>query len=335
MRMRVAENWLSSLLAAGLLASPLAAQELTTPNSPPAAEASTPVYSLVAVGDVSTMQSGIRFDCSQSICIDSLSFGSFQSARTLTGPDLGEHFGATIMVHGSVRGEAMLVVVQRFDDGALHVVARGRWNELTGSACVDQAALDTLNFHPSGEGILQTDYGVCAELRPTGQTNIVLEEPVEAINAWQYMTPSIMIVEFERPARYIGEPQVCPGASPDDDPAEVLCMASLYQERARVLRHLAGPRLPARIRLRTTTHSFVGLLRPGNAIVVEVTPFNDNGTEGYFASWWQSEDEWGRICLDEDTIAELGVERQFRSGRRQGWHDPTSGETSWSRCIRV
>jgi hypothetical protein len=162
---------------------------------------------------------------------------------------------------------------------------------------------------------------------------VVTDVPVQAVTAADLQEPSVMIVEFERKARFIGFPSRCPGSSEDVNPEEEICMAELYQERAQRIRHISGPVLPRRFLLRTTAHSAHVLLRPGSRIIVAVKAFEDKETTGQFAFWWQPEDENKRICLTEKDIAELNAGPAFRSARRKRYQNGYTGEVIWSRCL--
>jgi hypothetical protein len=95
-----------------------------------------PAFTLVVARGVASVQSGIPLDCPEGvICVDTLSFASFDQAQSLYGPDLGPKFGAGMAVHMRLRGEPMLLVVASLGDER-RVIAWGRGGGLDQMACV-------------------------------------------------------------------------------------------------------------------------------------------------------------------------------------------------------
>ncbi len=140
-------------------------------------------------------------------------------------------------------------------------------------------------------------------------------------------TPTVMIVEYEKPVRYLGQPASC---------ANDICLMELYEEHAQRIKHISGPVIPRRFLLRTTSHSMYVLLRPGSRIIVAVSDFEDKGTVGKFAYWWQPEDEHRRICLTEEQIEDLHAHAAFRSApRKLAYVDGLTKENVWKRCLPV
>lgn len=115
--------------------------------------------------------------------------------------------------------------------------------------------------------------------------------------------PSTLLVRIVKPAKYIGEPAVCPGTSPEEDQTGSLCMAELYEAQARVLRRLGGADTPSRLTIRFTAHSFHAVWRKDVRFIVVVTPFEDKGSSGHFAQRWEWENAAGMFCADRESLA--------------------------------
>jgi len=146
--------------------------------------------------------------------------------------------------------------------------------------------------------------------------------------------PTVMIVEFPRGARFIGFPQRCPGSTEEVPPEDELCTAELYEGWVRVVRHLSGPRITGRQRLRLTAHA--RHWRSGARLMVLTWPFDDRGTRGNFAPWWQEPAGRDDYCLATDEIEQLGdnaITRIFRRGYAIRFQPPGYLRTDF-RCIR-
>jgi hypothetical protein len=147
--------------------------------------------------------------------------------------------------------------------------------------------------------------------------------------------PSIMVVEFPRGVPMIGFPAHCPGSPPDADPAEEICLAELYQGRIRVVRHISGPRVAMGSRLRLTAHArgWPG----GTRMLVATVPFDDRGTRGQFAFFWEMPEENGDYCHGEDHLEEWEdgpLRRAFFRGYRRHFRPWRYAEATDTRCIR-
>lgn len=149
--------------------------------------------------------------------------------------------------------------------------------------------------------------------------------------------PTLMVVEFPRGAPYIGEPRRCPGTPPDEsDPGDGndICLAELYQGRADVVLHLAGPRTEAHPLVRLTAHA--RRWGPGTRMLVVTRPFEDAGTVGRFAPWWLLPEEDGDYCLSVEELARAGdnpVTRQFATGYRRHFRARGYSESTDFRCL--
>jgi len=161
-----------------------------------------------------------------------------------------------------------------------------------------------------------------------GSAGAVAQSPAPAAEA------TVMIVEFPRGARFIGFPRRCPGST-EDDPDEGTCLAELYEGRAIVVRHLSGPRVGRRARLRLTAHA--RNWRPGTRMLVATWPFNDQGTTGNFAFWWEVPEANGDYCMTTENLSDWGdnpVTRQFARGYRLRFQPWGYSERAEFRCIR-
>lgn len=146
--------------------------------------------------------------------------------------------------------------------------------------------------------------------------------------------PTMMIVEFPRGAPMIGFPRRCPGSTEEVPPEDEICHAELYQGQVRVVRHLSGPRIgrPGLVRLTAHARNW----RPGTRMLVVSRPFEDRGTTGQFAFWWDLPKDEQDFCIAVEDLARWSdgpVTRQFAYGaRRRFWPAHYSGPTEF-RCI--
>ena len=147
--------------------------------------------------------------------------------------------------------------------------------------------------------------------------------------------PTLMIVEFTSGAPMIGFPAHCPGAPPDEPASESICLAEVYQGPVRVVRHLSGPRLGRRSLVRLTAHA--RRWRAGTRMIVATRPFEDQGTTGQFAVWWQSPEADGDFCMTEEDLAQGGdpvLVRAFGQGYGRRFRARGYIERADFRCIR-
>ena len=147
--------------------------------------------------------------------------------------------------------------------------------------------------------------------------------------------PSLAIVEFPQGARFIGFPKRCPGSTDDDVGEGDICLAELYEGRALTIRHLSGPRLRWRERLRLTAHA--RNWRAGTRMMVLTIPFNDRGTTGNFAYWWDLPNDGDDYCLSTEELAGWGddpVSRAFAKGHRRHLRPDFYVERTDFRCIK-
>jgi hypothetical protein len=146
--------------------------------------------------------------------------------------------------------------------------------------------------------------------------------------------PTMMIVEFPRGVAVIGLPARCPGST-EEDSANDICFAELYEGRAIVVRHLIGPRIRRHERVRLTAHA--RRWQGGTRMLVVTWPFDDRGTTGHFATWWHLPEADGDFCVAAGDLAEWGdgpVTRQFARGYRRRFHAHGYLERADFRCIR-
>jgi hypothetical protein len=146
--------------------------------------------------------------------------------------------------------------------------------------------------------------------------------------------PTLMIVEFPRGARFIGFPRRCPGSTEDVKDDEI-CLAELYEGRARIVRHLSGPPVRWGERLRLTAHA--RNWPAGTTMMVLTRPFDDHGTTGNFAFWWDLPNDGDNYCLTTESLADWGddpVSRQFAKGYRRRFRPDFYVERTDFRCIK-
>lgn len=131
---------------------------------------------------------------------------------------------------------------------------------------------------------------------------MICAAPVAAQEEGASMRSFSVIRLLERP-EYVGPPAVCPGSSPQDDPTRVICTASLYQARVSLARLLGDEEIERRFTLRfTASAEWINWVR-GTKALVATRPFEDKGTEGHFAYWWNWENQEGRFCEGEEFVA--------------------------------
>lgn len=280
-----------------------------------------PAYSLVAAGSVSTTPS-YESACGDDAICDRISWGAFLGSRTLAGPDLGEHFGAAIVVHLPVRNEPMLVVVEPLGGGEFRVAARGRWNPETGLACVDRRELDRIGFHPMGDGIIESDFGPCAKIERLGGLASIAT-PVMAITAEQIAelgkpaaappfmlakhgkgSGPVVLAEIRTRRGYPNGEWWCP---PDTDWETDICLgASIIIAPGKLIRRL-GATPDADAIYERGKFKFIG----GHAV-----RYVDGGhyvaaieqtDEDYWYIQWQVPVEKGRFCISPDAIVHYGM----------------------------
>lgn len=113
--------------------------------------------------------------------------------------------------------------------------------------------------------------------------------------------PSLLLVEVVRPARYIGTPRIC--EEPDENGEMPICFMKIYEADVRVLRRWDGPDIGHRATIRFTAHSFHAVWQRGVRFILATRPFEDRGRSGHFANYWDWENEDGRFCKEDDSIA--------------------------------
>jgi hypothetical protein len=148
--------------------------------------------------------------------------------------------------------------------------------------------------------------------------------------------PTVLIVQFQRPPKYVGQPKCCPGSDCSVEPAEEeICTAVLQQGKTDVMRHMSGPRLPRKILLRMAMgHSMVGMW--GRPLLVVAVPFEDQGTTGYFALWWSGPKPDGRFCEREDIVMgwqEGPLRRHFLAAKPKRFKERGDDAAFDWRCI--
>lgn len=146
--------------------------------------------------------------------------------------------------------------------------------------------------------------------------------------------PTLMVVEFPRGAKFIGFPRVCPGSTEEDSERD-LCLAELYEGWATRVRHISGPRLPLRSRLRLTAHARNWL--PGTRMLVAVLPFQDEAVTGQFAYWWDQPaagDDYCQAIEDLQTWPESPIRAAFMRGYQRRFRPDDYLERADFRCIR-
>lgn len=132
-------------------------------------------------------------------------------------------------------------------------------------------------------------------------------------------SPSTLLVRVESAAKFIGFPQVCPGSTPDDSEEDAICLAELYEAKVKVLRHVGGTPTQKNLTVRFTAHSYHAVWRREARFLIVVAPFEDKGRHGHFASFWDWENNEGRFCEEQETIAQMGaipLARLYAKGSR-------------------
>ncbi len=152
---------------------------------------------------------------------------------------------------------------------------------------------------------------------------LLLAVPAAAQEADPVVEPTLAVIEFTRAAPFIGVPANC-GEGGD------ICFTELYQGQATTVRHVSGDELPRRFTLRLPGHAM--RISRGARMLVFVQPFEDQGTQGYFAQWWDQERFDGLYCVTLEqlerfpdgpvrTAFENGVPRHGRETRDYGEAD--------------
>ena len=146
--------------------------------------------------------------------------------------------------------------------------------------------------------------------------------------------PSLMIVEFPFGAKFIGFPKRCPGSTEEDSDDDI-CIAELYEGPAQTVRHISGPPIRRRVRLRLTAHA--RNWPAGTRMMVLTIPFNDKGKTGNFAYWWDLPTDGVDYCMDTETLARWGddpVSRAFAKGYQRRFRPDFYVERTDFRCIK-
>ncbi len=142
--------------------------------------------------------------------------------------------------------------------------------------------------------------------------------------------PSTLLVRVTKTAKMIGYPAVCPGSSEAENQDGVICMAELYAARVHVLNNLDGPVTQRDLTIRFTAHSFHVVWHKDVRFLLTVSPFEDKGATGHFASYWIWENENGQFCRDSDAVLKEDWEplkRAFSAGKK---HITKADDTHWS-----
>ena len=137
-------------------------------------------------------------------------------------------------------------------------------------------------------------------VRSIGPLLIVAAIAAPAVRAEETAGASTLLVQVTRPAKFIGFPAVCPGSSTEEDPADSICVAGLYEARVKVLRHLGGAPTGRRLTIRFTAHSFHAVWQKDVRFLLVASPFDDKGATGHFASRWDWENEMGLFCVEQE-----------------------------------
>lgn len=135
------------------------------------------------------------------------------------------------------------------------------------------------------------------------------------------------VIEFTRAAPFIGTPLGCGGE-------DAICLTELFQGQATTVRHIDGEELPRRFTLRLPAHSI--RLLPGSRLLVYARPFEDNGTQGYFASWWLQERFDGLYCVGLEYLQDLpegSVRDAFENGVFRRANETRDHDAQDYRCI--
>jgi hypothetical protein len=147
--------------------------------------------------------------------------------------------------------------------------------------------------------------------------------------------PSSLLVKISNPAKMIGYPAVCPGSTPEENQEEILCMAELYEAKVRVLRHLGGPKTDHYLTIRFTAHSFHAVWRKNVRFLLMVTPFEDKGSRGHFAFYWDWENGQRKFCKRTEHFADwepVPMKSLYDAGKRRITGED---EEHWSENIEI
>ena len=138
---------------------------------------------------------------------------------------------------------------------------------------------------------------------------------------------TLAVVEFTRVAPFICIPVGCAEAE--------LCMTELYEGQATTVRLVAGDPLPRRFTLRYPAHANTS--HPGRRMLVYLRPFEDQGTHGYFADWWELDQRFdGLFCVrleDMDRWTDGLVKTAFEQGLTRHGRETSDYDAADYRCI--
>ncbi len=169
-------------------------------------------------------------------------------------------------------------------------------------------------------------------------TVVVTLLPAASASAQESVSePTLMVVELPRGARFIGFPRRCPGDTEEEPEGseESLCLAELYEGWATRVRHVSGPRLAYRSRLRLTAHA--KSWPPGTRLLVAVLPFQDQGVSGRFAYWWDppaAGDDYCQAIGDLRSWPDNAIRQAFTRGYHKRFRPHGYLEATDFRCIR-
>jgi hypothetical protein len=116
---------------------------------------------------------------------------------------------------------------------------------------------------------------------------------------------STLLVRVTKTAKMIGYPAVYPGTDPADMHDDDICMSELYEARVRVLTHVGGPQTERDLTIRFTAHSFHVVWQKDIRFLLVVSPFEDKGAPGHFASYWDWENRRHQFCKDTDSLRRI------------------------------
>lgn len=303
MRAGRAKLTLCSALLFAAFAPRLAAQDMSAKSDT--------IYSLVSAQAV---------DCPQGVvCVDNLSFGSFAHAKTLSGPDVGERFGAAIVTHLRLIDQPMLLIVEHRSDGSKVVRSFARASQAGGRACMSRLIFDSLGFLPSGADIEVNGEEVCT-ITPPVVPSMAIVTPVEVVTGKELILPVkrpqfrlapigssgpvvLALIDIER--GYPNGDWYCP---PDTNWEEEICLgASIVVHPGTIVRRYGGsenvdPEWRAAKFKQIGGHAVRWVEGGYWLAIIEQTD------EDYYYIQWKTDASQGRFCLPQAVIDHYRVE---------------------------
>lgn len=300
------------LCSAFLLTLPALAQESAAPEAR---------YSLVSAQAADSVQSPIPLDCpADTVCVDNLSFGSFVHAKTLSGPDVGETFGAAIVTHLRLRDQQMLMIVEHRHDGSKQVRSFSRAAADGGRTCISRVDFEEIGFVPSGPGIDIGDIEVCAITSPVAPMSLTSTAiPIRAVGAADVQRPGkgglfslvpadgsgpVILALIEMDRGYPNGDWYCP---PDPDENSICLGASIVIHPGTVLRRYGGsanvdPDWRATKFKQIGPHAARWVEGGRWLAVIEQTD------EDYYYIQWKADASRGRFCMPAGMIEHYKLE---------------------------